>query len=378
MFEIRQACRSLRRRASYALATVATLALVIGVNTALFAAINATLFRPVPLKNGERTVSIYLVPPGVANERRYRNPLHAIDLVRFRERTRTLTQIASFTQADRVISLAGPDEAAADPAVVSTIATSAAMLRLAPEGAILGRTFSDEEEARKDKVIVLSHGAWQRRFGGDRGAIGRTVRLDGDPYTVIGVMPRSFPPQFLETEVWTPLGITDSAPANEARTYLVTIAQLKDGATLAQADAEIRDIVGALAKEVPRTHQGWTGGVISFREWQYGGFRTPLVVLFLAVMILLLIASANVASLTLAHVTSRSGELALRRAIGATRWHVARLVMVELGIVNLAGALVALWLGAWLAPMLVAIAPGTTRALGPVSMDWRVAANAFG
>src|SRR5262249_10117444 len=146
-------------------------------------------------------------------------------------------------------------------------------------------------------------------------------------YTVIDVMPKAFPPPFLAAELWTPLGIGATAP-DDGRTNVVTIAQLAEGATLAQAHAEIGDIVRSLARELPRTHQGWTGGVLTFRDWQYGNFRAPLGVLFGGVLVLLLIASCNIASLTLAHITSRSGELALRRAIGATRWSVARLVLL--------------------------------------------------
>ena len=198
------------------------------------------------------------------------------------------------------------------------------------------------------------------------------------PTPIIGVMPRGFPPPFLAAELWTPLGITQSAPVNEARTYIVTIAQLADGATLQQADAEVRAIVADLTRELPRTHQGWTGGVITFRDWQYGSFHAPLFVLFLAVIVLLLIASSNVASLTLAHVTARSGELALRRAIGATRWDLARLVLAEITIMNAVGAAFAVILGAWFLPALLAIAPATTRVLGEVRMDWRVAIYAMG
>jgi len=371
MFELRQAARALWNRRAYAAAGIATLALVIGVNAALFAAINATLFRPVPLKSGNRTVSIYLMPPGLSDPK-YRNPLHAIDLVRLRERSRTLTHFAAFTTADRVLASGG------EPAVVNTVPVSAEMLRLAAEGPILGRLFTDDEDTRKEQLIVLSYGAWQRRFGGDAAIVGRSVQLDGDPYTIIGVMPRGFPPPFLAAELWTPLGITHSAPVNEARTYIVTIAQLAGGSTLQQADAEIRALVADLARELPRTHQGWTGGVITFRDWQYGGFRAPLFVLFLAVIVLLLIASSNIASLTLAHVTARSGELALRRAIGATRWDLARLVLAEITIMNAIGAAFAVVLGTWFLPALLAIAPETTRVLGEVRMDWRVALYAMG
>src|SRR5262249_31384762 len=327
MSEAQQPFRALIRRPAYVAASVATLAMVIGVNTAIFAAINATLFRPIGLRSGERTVWLYLNPPGLTDPK-YRNPLHAIHLARFREPSRTLTQLAGFTPGERVLG------GGFEPVVVSTIATSAEMLRFAPEGPILGRVFTEDEETRQERLIVLSHGAWTRRFGSDRSIIGRPVQLDGEPYTIVGVMPRSFAPKFLEAELWTPLGIRSSARPDEARTYVVTIAQLADNATAAQADAEIRELTRNLAAELPRTHQGWTGGVITFREWQYGKFQAPLTVLFLAVLALLLIAATNIANLTLASVTARCGEMALRRAIGASRWRVMRLVLWELAIIN--------------------------------------------
>src|SRR6185312_67748 len=139
-----------------------------------------------------------------------------------------------------------------------------------------------------------------------------------------------------------------------------------------------REVFAGIARELPRTHQGWSGGLLTFREWQYGTVRAPLAVLFAAVLVLLLIASCNIASLTLAHVTSRAGELALRRAIGATRWSVARLVLLEIAIVNAAGTVLAIAIGAWLVPTLLAIAPASTQVLGDVAMDWRVALFAGG
>jgi predicted permease len=156
----------------------------------------------------------------------------------------------------------------------------------------------------------------------------------------------------------------------------VTIGELADGVTFAQANGEIRELFAGVARELPRTHQGWSAGLLTFREWQYGTFRAPLAVLFGAVLVLLLIASCNIASLTLAHVTARSGELALRRAIGASRLSVARLILLEIVIVNVAGGALALVCGSELLPVLLAIAPASTRPLGDVSLDWRVAAFA--
>jgi predicted permease len=371
MFQLRQAWRSLVRRPAYTAASIGTLALVIGVNAALFAAINATLFRPIPLKSGERTVNIYLMPPGVSDPAQ-RNPLHPIDLVRFRERSRTLTHIAAFTTAERVLG------AGAEPAVVSTGQANASLLHLSTASPLVGRIFTDEEETRGERLVVLSHGAWVRRFGADPAIVGRVVQLDGEPHTVVGVMPADFPPRFLDAELWTPLGITTTAPLEQTRTNIVTIGELADGVSFDQANAEIRETFAGIARELPRTHQGWSAGLLTFREWQYGTVRAPLAVLFAAVLVLLLIASCNIASLTLAHVTARSGELALRRAIGASRWSVARLVLVEIGIVNLAGGVLALAFGSELLPVLLAIAPASTQLLGDVTLDWRVAVFAAG
>jgi putative ABC transport system permease protein len=370
VFDLRQALRGLRRRPAYAIAGISTLALVIGVNATLFAAINATLFRHIGLKSGERTVTIYTMPPGLTDAKD-RNPLHAIDLVRFRERSRTLTHISGMSLQERVLGTSD------DPLVVRTAAVSAELLGLAPQSASLGRVFDEAEETRRDRVVVMSNGFWRRQFGGDPAIVGRVITLDAEPYTVLGVMPPSFPPQFLEADLWTPLGITTSASTDDSRTYIVPVAELAGGATLPQADAEIRRIIGDLAKELPRTHRGFSAGVIGFREWQYGQFKAPLAILFLAVTTLTLIAAFNVASLTLANVTARQGEMALRRAMGATRWAIARLVIAEIAIINVIGAVCAVAMGAWLLPALLRIAPATTAVLGEVGMDWRVALYAL-
>src|SRR3954462_15052707 len=148
MFELRQACRALIRRPAYAAASICTLALVIGVNAALFAAINATLFRAIPLKSGERIVNVYLLPPG-ASDAAKRNPLHALDLVLLRERSRTLTHIAAFTTADRVLGTG------AEPAVVSTAPVSAELLRLATDGPQLGGGFTPEGGKQKGRRMAL-------------------------------------------------------------------------------------------------------------------------------------------------------------------------------------------------------------------------------
>ena len=221
MFELRQAVRALVRRPAYTLASIATLALVIGVNAALFAAINATLFRPIPLRSGERTVNLYLMPPGMSDPK-FRNPLHAIDLVRFRERSRTLAQLAAFTTADRVLGTGG------EPAVVNTAAgqrrDAAAVDRGSGARPHLHRRRRDPKGALDRPQLRRVAAAVRRRSRHrrpDRAARRRTVhdhRRDAEAAS----RRRSS-----SAEIWTPLGITGRPRRTTARTNIVTIARAR-------------------------------------------------------------------------------------------------------------------------------------------------------
>jgi predicted permease len=351
---------------------VATLALVLAANATLFATINATLFRPVPFRSGEGTVTIYTLPPGVKEVSGF-NPLHALDLVRYRERSRALRDVSAFSQDDRLLTGGG------EPEVVRSLAANASIFRLLTDQPVIGRGFTEDEEEHGARVVVLGYGLWQRRFGGESSVLGKSIEIDGAAHTIVGVMPSTFPPPVLASGLVVPLGITRSVPAanNENRTYLVTVARVDEGATFAQAEAETRDLMSQIVRESPRTHTGWTAGLRTYREWQFGEFNAPLGALFAAMMLLLLIASANLASLTLAHVASRRGEITLRRAIGASGSAIARMIVMEVGILNLLGAAAGVLIATRMLPALLAIDPAATRALGAVEIDWRVAGYCF-
>src|SRR5688500_4273735 len=201
--DILHAARSLGRRPAYLGACVGTLALVIGANAAIFAVVNATLLRPVPFAPGERTVAIYLNPPGTT-EVRHRNPLHPIDLVRFRERSRTMTRVEAFTPREKTLT------GGVEPEVVKGALVTHGLFRMMGVAPRLGRDFRPDEDRPRSGVAILAHGVWQRRFGGDTAILGSRVLLDGEPHTVVGVMPEDFPPPFLDAEVFTPFGITDA------------------------------------------------------------------------------------------------------------------------------------------------------------------------
>jgi putative ABC transport system permease protein len=362
--------RSLGRRPAYLSATVVTLGLVIGANAAIFAVVNATLLRPVPFAAGERSLSIYLNPPGTT-EVRHRNPLHPIDLVRFRERSRTFTRFEAFTPREK--ALTGGDE----PEVVKGALVTHGLFDMMGVAPRLGRPFRAEEDQPQSGVAILSHGLWQRRFAGDASVIGSRIVLDGQPHEVVGVMPEHFPPPFLDAEVFTPFGITNAFvadPANNLSTYVVTMGELRDGATVQQASAEIDAMTRQLAQEFPRTHGGWGGGAWPVRQYLYGEVRLAVIVLMCATAAVLLIACANIANLTLAQALGRRSELALRLAMGASRGDLLRLQAIESLMVSGLGAALGLMFAHAAVPALLALSPDSRNTLGTVAIDWRVQA----
>ena len=364
------AARSLARRPAYLGACVGTLALVIGANAAIFAVVNATLLRPVPFAAGDRTLAIYLNPPGTT-EVRHRNPLRPIDLVRFRERSQTLGRFEAFSLREK--TLTGGEE----PEVVKGALVTHGFFDMMGVAPRLGRAFRPEEDQPRSGVAIVSHGLWQRRFGADPAVIGSRVLLDGEPHVVVGVMPESFPPPFLDAEVFTPFGITQAFvadPANNLSTYVVTVGELREGATVQQASDEIDAMTRQLAREFPRSHSGWGGGAWPVREYLYGEVRLAVIVLMCATAAVLLIACANIANLTLAQALSRRSELALRLALGASRGDLVRLQVIESLMVSALGAGVGLLLARAAVPALLALSPDSRNTLGSVAIDWRVQA----
>ena len=372
--DILHVARSLARRPAYAGACIGTLALVIGANAAIFAVVNATLLRPVPFAAGERTLAIYLNPPGTT-EIRHRNPLHPIDLVRFRERSRTITRFESWTPREK--ALTGGEE----PEVVKGALVTHGLFEMMGVFPRIGRGFSADEDRPQSGVAIITHGLWQRRFGGSHDVVGSRVILDGEPHVVVGIMPEDFPPPFLDAEVFTPFGITNgfvSDPANNTSTYVVTFGELRAGATVAQAGAEIDAMTRGMAPEFPRTHAGWTGGAWPVREYLYGEVRLAVIVLMCATAVVLLIACANIANLTLAQVLARRSELALRLALGAARRDLVRLQIIESLLVTAPGAAIGLLLARAAVPALLALSPDSRNTLGEVAIDWRVQAFTVG
>jgi putative ABC transport system permease protein len=367
--EIRYAWRSLLRRPAYFIACAGTLALVLGANAATFAVVSATVLRPLPFAAGDRVVQLFMLPPGMS-EPHQRNPLQKMDVLRFRERARTMTRIEGFLRADRVV--AGSNE----PLLVKAAYVTAGLFPMMNVEPVVGRRFTPEEEQPGHHTAIVSDGYWRRVLGGGD-ILGRPLIIDGVPHTIVGITPEGFPPVFLDADVFTPMMLDPTPAGRNPLRSVVTVAELAEGATVAQAGAEADRIVRETGVELPRTHDGWTAGAQTFRDWQYRTVRSPMLMLFAATAMVLLIACANIAALTSAQAAGRRGEIAVRVSLGASAGDVLRLQLAELLIVGVTGAIAGLVCAQIALPALLAIDPAAVRSIGAVEIDWRVQAFTF-
>lgn len=364
--DLRHAVRSLAASRTYFSVSVVTLALVIGAASAVVAVVNATMIRPFGYPAEERLVQIFLMPPG-ATAVTQRNPLSPRRFLRFRGRLTQVERVEGFWARNRALGGDG------EPESVAAASVSAGALELFGGRPPIGRMFSEEDDRTNARVVVLSHALWQRRFGGDTAIVGRTVLIDREPFEVIGIMAPGFRSGSIQSELWTPLNVTEAAVSNTS-TFIQTFARLAPGATVAQFRQEIAGAMNAVTAEAPKTLSGWTPAVTPLREAQFGQQRDAIVALFAAVVTLVLIACANLANLTLARVAARRTEFAVRAAVGGTARDLVRLQAIETSIVGAAGVGAGLLCGMWLLPALLALDPALARLLGDARVDWRVQA----
>lgn len=366
--EFRQAVRALRARPRFAAAIVAITALAIGANAAVFALVNAVLVSPLPFPEPSRLVEVSGRRASVD-----RDPISLPDYLDLRDRARTFDGLAATFQWSANVT-GGTAER------LQGMRASANFFPVLGAGASLGRTLlPDDEHGSGRPVVVLSHGFWVRRFGGDPAAVGTTVVLNGDAYTIVGVMPAAFITPIRQADVIAPFPM-DTDPRRSARDvgFLRLIGRLRTGVTHAAATEDLESIVERLRAEYPSTNATHRGVVIT--EWHralVAASRPLLVLLQTAVGLVLAVACANLANLYLVSTLRRERELAVRSALGASRSRLATEVFIESGLLAIAGCAGGMLLGRLARSALIVLAPGDLPAVAAgAAIDRRVFAAA--
>jgi predicted permease len=375
--DVRLALRMLRKSPGFAAAALATLALGIGANTAIFSVVYATLLKPLPYAEPGQLVSVSAFIPQLRS-RFPSMPLPAPVFVWFRRSVSLFSGMSALYPAGFNLTGAG------EPERLSGARVSANFFSLLGIQAERGRTFAPEEdEPGRDRVVVISHGLWVRRFGADPGILSRTLSLDGQSHAIIGVMPAAllFPANRQlhslvafgpHTDIWKPIAFTEDELQNWSNWNRAVIARLKPGATPAQARQEMDALVDAYLRQagpvldpdsVPRTL------VVPLHEVFAGQARQGLLMLLGAVGLLLGIACVNLANLLLARMSARSREFAVRAALGAPRGRLVRQLLTESLVIAAMGAAAGVLIAHWGTRLLVSIAPSSSPAMSSARLD---------
>jgi len=360
--DVRFALRRLAHAPGFTAVVVVTLALGIGANSAIFSVVNSVLLTPLPYADPSRLVLVW-ERKGPADHNVV-NPGNYLD---WKDRASVFSGFAAVSWAN--LTFTGDQAELVDGRAVTP--DFFGVLGVAPA---LGRTFTEEESRpHGPRVIVLSNALWRRRFGADPAVVGRAVPVAGGSATVVGVMPPSFRPlPWGDEEYWEPMRLAPDARSAHSGRYLMTIARLKKGVTLAQAQADLDGIARNLARAYPDFDTGWSTNVVPLTEQVVGKAQRVLWLLFGAVTLVLLIACANVANLALARALAREKDLVVRAALGASRWRLIRQGLVETGLLGLAGGGAGLLLASWGVGLLVAAAPDAVPRVADIRLDPRV------
>ena len=350
--DVRYAVRTLRRSPTFTVVAVLTLALGIGANTAIFSVVNAVLFRPLPYVRPDRLVNIWETRRG---EVATRSGASYPDLLDWRRERSLFAALEGYDETNLTVSDA---DGGAMVRGARVTAGFFAMLGVAPR---YGRSFDrNDDVSGGTPTVILSHGFWTRQFAADPAVIGKTLRVDGSLLEIRGVLPPkfNFPPAG-DADLWMPAGRSDAVRAQRSNRWLNVVGRLRDGVTVEQARDRLNDVMRVLASEYPETNDGRGAVVTPLRDEITAGVEQPLLVLFGAVGIVLLIACANVASLVLTRSIERGRELAIRSALGAARARIVRQLVTESLVLALAGAILGTWLAVGGVHLLVnAMPPG--------------------
>src|SRR5262245_32452924 len=336
LYDLKRALRVLRKTPGFTLAALIVLALGIGANTAIFSLVYGVLIRPLPFHEPERLVQLWHTPPQKSFPGMTQFALSAANYLDWEQQNTVFESSAIYMFQGYRLSGNGDAQilraARAEPTFFSTFGVKP----------LLGRTIMPgDDQGERQYEVVLSHALWTTQFGGNAAVVGQKIQLNGQAYTVVGVMPPTFAtPQF--ATMWTPLVWTPLERSVRGEHHFAAVARLKNGVTLQQAQSQLDTIAAHLAEQYPADNAGWGAKVVSLREETTGQVRTALLVLLGAVAFVLLIACANVANMMLAKTMDRRREAAICSAIGAPRRRVVVQMICEAVVLAVAGGVLGL------------------------------------
>jgi putative ABC transport system permease protein len=364
--DFRYAVRTLFRSPGFTATAGLTLALGIGATTLMFSIVNAVLWRPLPFPDSDRLLLVFTVRQPQGNQIR----ASGLDFEDWRARAQSFEALAAHVGTGFTLSGTG------DPELVIGQMVTPDFFRVLGADAAIGRTLSAGEFAPGNETrVVLSHGLWRRRYGADPAIVGRTTTINGRPFTVVGVMAPSFSYPDATYQLWAPLTsprTKDMPPLNRTAHYLQVVGRLKPGVTPERAQSEMAGIAGALATQFAASNQNLSARVVPVKDYSVRDVRAPLYMLLASVALVVLIACGNVTNLLLARASARTREVAVRQALGASRYRLARQFLVESLALYGVGAIGGVALASWGLAGIVALDDVNVPRLAEASIDARV------